>query len=369
MAKLSLTDVSAGYVLVATYNANNALIEAALENTLSRDGTTPNTMSAALDMNSQFITNLPTPTASSHAATKGYVDGIAFPSGGSGDFDPDAVITFSNTITFSGAVDSTGAATFENLIVQEPGGGDTVTVTLDGTDLNMVAAGITDWNFDGGTNSLFNFTVNTNLRFSIGAAVGVKMGTVLQVWDTANDDNVYLSHSDTYATLGTAGTDTGQVPLRMVVDSVLLKEIAAAVADVAGYGQFWVKSDAPNVPYFTDDAGNDQNLDPSVSPINGITADYTMVYGDKGKTIRFTGSTAAQTITIPANASVAYPLGTMIGIENDGTVSVTLAITTDTLTWSKDNTTGSRTLGAGASAVIKKVSSTGWKIAGSALVT
>lgn len=103
--------------------------------------------------------------------------------------------------------------------------------------------------------------------------------------------------------------------------------------------------------------------------VRGVTSDDTMVLTDAGKTIRSTGSTAAQTFTIPANGSVAYPIGTMIGVENDSSVAWSLAITTDTMTWSKDNTTGTRTLAAGASAVIKKVTSTAWKVSGSALVT
>ena len=65
MAKLTLTDLvsttSNGTAAAGTINDNNAAIEAALENTLSRDGTTPNTMSADLDMNSNQIINLPTP--------------------------------------------------------------------------------------------------------------------------------------------------------------------------------------------------------------------------------------------------------------------------------------------------------------------
>lgn len=48
-----------------TLNANNALIETALENTLSRDGTSPNQMTAPLDMNSEQILNLPAPLGSS----------------------------------------------------------------------------------------------------------------------------------------------------------------------------------------------------------------------------------------------------------------------------------------------------------------
>jgi hypothetical protein len=64
VTKLTLTDLTnlenqSG--VVASINANMALIETAVENTLSRDGTSPNTMSANLDMNNYRITNLPEP--------------------------------------------------------------------------------------------------------------------------------------------------------------------------------------------------------------------------------------------------------------------------------------------------------------------
>lgn len=68
MAKLTLSDITSGYLSVATINANWALLEAAVENTLSRDGATPNAMSASLDMNSQRILNLPAPGAPSDPA-------------------------------------------------------------------------------------------------------------------------------------------------------------------------------------------------------------------------------------------------------------------------------------------------------------
>jgi hypothetical protein len=80
MAKLTLTDLASlenDDTAIAAINANNAAIETALENTLSRDGTTPNTMSASLDMNGQTIVNLPTPITDTEPATKGYVDDIA----------------------------------------------------------------------------------------------------------------------------------------------------------------------------------------------------------------------------------------------------------------------------------------------------
>lgn len=69
MAKLTLNRIgSFASGLVATLNTNLARIEAALENTLSRDGTSPNTMNADIDMNSQRIYNLPAPTSASEPA-------------------------------------------------------------------------------------------------------------------------------------------------------------------------------------------------------------------------------------------------------------------------------------------------------------
>lgn len=80
MAKLTLSDLSSltdETAAIAAINANSALIETALENTFSRDGTSPNTMSTQLDMNSNKITNLATPTAGADAATKAYVDSVS----------------------------------------------------------------------------------------------------------------------------------------------------------------------------------------------------------------------------------------------------------------------------------------------------
>lgn len=62
--KITLNDV--GNLIDATtakntINTNSATIETAFENTLSRDGTAPNTMSAPLDMDSNQIINLPAP--------------------------------------------------------------------------------------------------------------------------------------------------------------------------------------------------------------------------------------------------------------------------------------------------------------------
>lgn len=66
MAKLILSDLANlnnDQTVITTINNNNAATETALENTLSRDGTTPNQMGANLDMNSWHILNLPEPSS------------------------------------------------------------------------------------------------------------------------------------------------------------------------------------------------------------------------------------------------------------------------------------------------------------------
>jgi hypothetical protein len=65
MSKLTLSTITAGYGSVAAINANFAAIVAAIDNTLSRDGTSPNTLTATLDANSQHVINLPAPSTAS----------------------------------------------------------------------------------------------------------------------------------------------------------------------------------------------------------------------------------------------------------------------------------------------------------------
>jgi len=152
-----------------------------------------------------------------------------------------------------------------------------------------------------------------------------------------------------------------------ISESLGMNEVAAPDGNVAGVGQFWVRSSAPNRPTFRDDTGIDQLLDPSISEIISVVASRVGILSDKGKTVAFTGATAAQTMTIPANGSVAFQIGTLLAWDNSGSVSFSIAITTDTLIFADDNTTGTRTLAAGGAAVAQKVGATTWKIAGAGL--
>ena len=92
---------------------------------------------------------------------------------------------------------------------------------------------------------------------------------------------------------------------------------------------------------------------------------YTFALSDAGSQV-YHSSASAHTWTIPANSSVAFPVGSVITLVNDnGGGNVTVAITTDTLRRGDGTAgTGSRTLGPDAVASLVKITSTSWMITG-----
>jgi len=104
-------------------------------------------------------------------------------------------------------------------------------------------------------------------------------------------------------------------------------------------------------------------------PQNSQSAAYTLVLADAQKHIFHpSADTTARTWTIPANSSVAYPIGTAITIVNQISGGViTIAIPTDTMWLAGAGTTGSRSLAANGIATAIKITSTGWIISGTGL--
>ncbi len=104
-------------------------------------------------------------------------------------------------------------------------------------------------------------------------------------------------------------------------------------------------------------------------PQNSQSTAYTLVAADAGKHVYHPGAdTTARTFTIPANSSVAFPIGTSVTFINDTSAGVaTIAITTDTLVLAGAGTTGSRTLAANGMATAIKMTSTRWMIGGTGL--
>lgn len=99
------------------------------------------------------------------------------------------------------------------------------------------------------------------------------------------------------------------------------------------------------------------------------SADYTFVLADANNSfLHPAADTTGRTWTIPANSSVAYPVGTVLTFINENAAgAITIAITSDTLRLGGTTSTGSRTLAANGMATAIKITSTVWYISGTGL--
>ena len=164
MSKITLTDLvnlQNETTAVNAINNNNATIETAFDNTLSRDGTSPNTMSAVIDMNSNQIINLPAPSTVNSPAR--LIDVVSNPSivipgtGTSGHtvgyLDTNNTTSGNNihsgTETFNNTVNITGSTSVVNLTATG-----TVSLTansIDNTELAVMGVNTAKGSIAGGT--------------------------------------------------------------------------------------------------------------------------------------------------------------------------------------------------------------------------
>ena len=107
----------------------------------------------------------------------------------------------------------------------------------------------------------------------------------------------------------------------------------------------------------------------SQMPQNSQSANYTLIGSDAGKHLLHPAAdTTARTFTIPANAAVAFPLGSVLTFVNQASAGViSIAITADTMRLAGAGTTGTRSLAANGVATALKVTATEWIIYGTGL--
>lgn len=140
------------------------------------------------------------------------------------------------------------------------------------------------------------------------------------------------------------------------------------------------------VLYITNDLGpasaDTQAVGFRGSPNNDLTGAYTLALTDAGRTVRKT-STTLRTVTIPADSTVNFPLGTCImlcnvvdGTNNSATVgalTVACAASGPTLVWMSGTTKNNRTsatnttIAGGGSATLRKVAANLWTITGAGI--
>ena len=90
-------------------------------------------------------------------------------------------------------------------------------------------------------------------------------------------------------------------------------------------------------------------------------ASYTLTTADQGKHV-YVNYSATANITIPANATTSFPIGTTIALITANAATVNIA--SDTLIWANSGTTGNRSLTANAMASLIKVANTTWYVSG-----
>lgn len=168
----------------------------------------------------------------------------------------------------------------------------------------------------------------------------------------------YYNHT-TFPAQGSAGSSS-----LMRAELEAIETGFSKLPDLAGNGSELVRINAAGTA-----------METVVADLNQLTgvvqqsksADYTAVLGDAGKHIYHPVSdTNNRTFTIPANASVAYEVGTTLTFINEVN-TVTIAITSDTMVMAGTGSTGSRTLAAYGMATAIKVTSTRWVISGTGL--
>jgi len=196
-----------------------------------------------------------------------------------------------------------------------------------------------------------------------------------QVWLTAGAAYKLVLKTSTGTTLWTMDNLRGVND----VSAVAWAAITGTPTTLAGYGiadgitaATAASTYAPIAsPTFTgtasakDELNNTYNIGWRDCPQNSQVASYQLVLADRGKQVLMNGTSL--TLTIPANGTVAFPIGTTIMVVNTNTTSLSIAITTDTLTLANSTTTGTRTLARNGLATLTKVGATNWLASGTGI--
>lgn len=169
--------------------------------------------------------------------------------------------------------------------------------------------------------------------------------------------------ADTWA-LDTATYQTAQSVTGIVKSTGTTRSAAVAGTDFVVPGGALGTPSSGNLSSCTADGANPVGT--GNIPQNSRSANYTCVSTDANKHIFHpSADVTARTFTIPANTSVAYPVGTTLAFVNQNAAgAITISINTDTMRKHGEGTTGSRTLPANRIAVALKVTATEWLISG-----
>lgn len=258
--EVTLSTITTGYNL-SKINTNFEAIQTALQDAISRSGSTPNTMSADLDMNGNDILNVNAIQVEALTINgETFVMDEAFAVGPPGE---DASLTLGSV--------STGAA---------------------GTDVIITNSGTTQ-------DAVFNFTIPRGDKGESGPGTGDMLA--------AQNLNDVSDKPTAFSNIKQAATDsaTGVVELATDAEAVTGTDTARAITPANGAVAYEAKGRYTRVQSMAD-------------------ADYTLVLLDAGALIT-DGITVAKTLTIPPQGSVAWLDNTRIDIHHLGAGELSIA--------------------------------------------
>jgi hypothetical protein len=293
------------------------------------------TMTGAIAMGTNKITGMGTPTVSTDAATKGYVDGVT--------------VAPSN---LTGPITSVGSATS---VAAQTGTGSTFVMNTSPTLVTPVLGVATATSINATTiPSTKTLVVTTDTLAVHAATTSAQLAGVIS--DETGSGALVFATSPTLVTpnLGTPSainlTNATAVPTDATKANLASPTFTGTVTGTPAAGT--TSTATTGFGYM----GLPQNAT--------TTGAATIAAADAGKHIY---STATRTLTIDSNANLALPVGTTITFVAGSGATVTIAITTDTMYLAGPGTTGSRTLAAFGMATAVKIASTTWIISGNGL--
>lgn len=303
-------------------NISAALVAPTISTSLTLDGSGDFTIAADANIVLDATTEVYVGSAASgnEVATKSYVD-----SGLGNKLDS---TTAASTYAPIASPTFTGTSTTDDLVVN----GD---FTVNGTNFSASATSITiEDNLVQLAHQNAANTVDLGLVVAYNDGAAKHAGIVRDVSDSKW--KLFVGVSDepsTTVNFGQGSLDNLAINNLDAVDIVLTGDISAVDATFTGTVTGVTKShvglgnvdntaDADKPVSTATQTALDAKLD-SVTTINAQTANYTLVLGDKDKMVEMNVG-SANTLTVPANSSVAYPVGTKINIVQTGSGQTTL---------------------------------------------
>jgi hypothetical protein len=321
MAKLilrQLADLEDKESAVNNINLNSEDIEAAIENTLSRDGTSPNQMNADLDMNGRRMMNLPYPNSPTEPLRKG------------DSFTTEEAQAFIQAASDSADAAATSATNAESSATSASG-----------------SASAASTSATNAANSATNAANSATSASSSASSAGTSATNAADSATSASTSASSASTSETNAASSASSASTSATNAANSASAASTSETNAASS--ASAASTSATSAANSATKASEWAEKGENLEVEPGKYSALhhsakaaasaadaasavlltetterTANYTLALDDAGKVVPM-NSASALTLTVPPNSSVAFSVGTTINVYRVGAGAVTIA--------------------------------------------